>query len=69
MVFQDEQQVIDKIKSYPKAPQWVMDARKEHKELKALVTGENFTELLIKKFEKIESADREVARKKYSKGP
>jgi len=67
MVFQDEQSVIEKIKSYPKAPQWVMDARKEHKELKALVTGENFTELLIKKFEKIESADREVARKKYSK--
>lgn len=67
MVFKDELAVIDAIKKYPKAPQWVIDARATHKELKALVTGENFTELLIKKFEKIESSDRAVARKKYSK--
>mgnify|MGYP003149324007 CR=1 FL=1 len=67
MVFKDEQEVIDKIKQYPKPPAWVVESRATHKELKALVTGENFTELLIKKFEKIESADREVARKKYSK--
>lgn len=67
MVFKDELAVIDAIKKYPKAPQWVIDARATHKELKALVTGENFKELLITKFEKIESQDRAVARKKYSK--
>lgn len=67
MIFKDEDEVIAKIKSYPRPPSWVVDARTEHRELKALVTGENFTDLLIKKFEKIESADREVARKKYSK--
>tara|TARA_R110002012_G_scaffold220837_1_gene392485 strand:- start:2065 stop:3678 length:1614 start_codon:yes stop_codon:yes gene_type:complete len=67
MVFQDEQQVIDKIKEFVNPPKWVMDSREEHKKLKALVTGENFTELLITQFEKIESRDRAVARKKYSK--
>lgn len=67
MVFQDEQQVIDLIKEFVNPPKWVQDSREEHKKLKALVTGENFTELLIHQFEKIESKDRAVARKKYSK--
>ena len=67
MVFEDAQKVIEEIRKYPKAPQWVIDSRKAHKELKALVTGENFTELLITKFEKIESNDRKVARERYSK--
>jgi hypothetical protein len=67
MVFENVEQVIDKIRSYPKAPEWVIKSREAHKELKALKTGENFNELLIKKFEKIESSDRQVARNKYSK--
>jgi len=67
MVFENIDEVIDKIKSFPSVPSWVMKSREEHKELKALKTGEKFNELLIKKFEKIESTDRQVARNKYSK--
>lgn len=67
MVFKDEQEVKETIAKYIKAPKWVLQSRIAHKELNALVTGENFTELLIKKFEKIESQDRMVARERYSK--
>ncbi len=67
MVFKDIEEVINKIRSYPKPPSWVVESRTAHKELKALKTGEGFNELLIKKFEKIESNDRQVARNKYSK--
>ena len=67
MVFDNIDEVINKIKSFPSVPSWVMKSREEHKELKALKTGEKFNELLIKKFEKIESTDRQVARNKYSK--
>jgi len=67
MVFDNEQQVIDKIRGFSKPPQWVVESREAHIELKALKTGENFDKVLIKKFEKIESADRQVARYKYSK--
>ena len=67
MVFDNIEEVIDKIKGVSKIPNWVEASRTSHKELKALVTGENFTDILITKFEKIESSDREVARRKYSK--
>jgi hypothetical protein len=67
MVFNNIEEVIAEIKANSRTPKWVNESRKEHKELKALVSGENFTELLIHKFEKIESSDRAVARKKYSK--
>lgn len=67
MIFTDETEVIDFIKKHQKAPQWVHDARKNHETLNALATGKNFTKVLIEQIEKIESADRAVARKKYSK--
>lgn len=67
MIFTDEQQVIEFIKKHQKTEPWIDEARKYHKTLKALVTGEAYSEELIKRIEKIESKDRAVARKKYSK--
>ncbi len=46
---------------------WVVKARDNHKLLKALVTGEDFSEMLIEHIEKIEGEARKLARKKYSK--
>ena len=67
MIFIDETEVIDFIKKHLKAPQWVDAARKNHKTLNALVTGKDFTEVLITQIEKIESPERAASRKKYSK--
>ena len=36
MVFDNIDEVINKIKSFPSVPSWVMKSREEHKELKAL---------------------------------
>ena len=59
--------VIQEVQKHQSTEQWVRDARERSKELKALVNGDGFSELLIQKIEKIESNDRSVARKKYSK--
>ena len=67
MIFNNTEEVINKIRKYNRTPEWVVNSRSEHKKLKALVVGDCFTELLITQFEKIESRDRAVARKKYSK--
>lgn len=67
MTFQSTEDVIAFIKSHQTIDEWVKTARKNHKTLKALVTGDGFHEELIERIEKIESADRAVARKKYSK--
>jgi hypothetical protein len=67
MAFETDEQVIQFIKDNLNVKPWVTAARKNHKILSALVTGKDFHEVLIKKIEKIESQDRQVARKKYSK--
>lgn len=59
--------VIEEIQKHPIAQQWVRDARERSSELKALVNGDGFDELLITKIEKLESNDRAASRKKYSK--
>lgn len=67
MVFNKEN-VIDFIKEEAKkAPNWVAKARENHRVLKALVTGEDFHEVLIERIEHIESQKRALARKKYAK--
>lgn len=50
-----------------KTHDWVTKAREENKTLKALVNGEGFSEVLIKKIEHLESAERANVRRKYSK--
>lgn len=67
MIFETVDDAINLIKNSLKVSKWVDDARKNHKVLKALRTGENFHEVLIRQIEKIESNDRVTARKKYSK--
>jgi hypothetical protein len=67
MEFTTDQEVIDFIKEHKKAPKWVSDARTNHKTLNALITGKKFDEILLTQIEKIESAARSIARKKYSK--
>ena len=62
-----EQEIIEIIQSNLQLPRWVDDSRHQHKILDALVTGNNFSEVLIEKIEKIESNDRAMARKRYSK--
>ena len=63
----DEKGVKEFIKNHEQVPTWVGKARKYSDFLKALVDGEKFQELLITKIEKLESAKREVARRKYAK--
>lgn len=58
--------VIDLIKEHQTPPNWVIEARETNKELRALVYGDDFKELLINEIEKIEDKQRSVARKKYS---
>ena len=67
-IFQTQDEVIEFVKVHSKKTlKWISDARKEHETLKALVFGENFHKELITRIEKIESEDRAIARKKYSK--
>jgi len=47
--------------------QWVKDAREQNTTLKALITGDGFHEELIDRIEHLESADRALVRRKYSK--
>lgn len=65
-MFNSDEEVINFIKDR-KLPEWIVQARNDNDYLKALVLGIEFKEFLIKKFEKIESDDRMVARKKYAK--
>jgi len=67
MEFKDETEVIDFVKKHNQTPKWVADARNNHKTLNALIIGKDFQEVLISQIEKIESIDRSIARKKYSK--
>lgn len=65
--FNSPEEVIELLKVHTGTPSWITEARKNSKTLRALVYGDNFTEELIKNIEKIESDDRTIARKKFSK--
>lgn len=65
--FQNQQEVFDYIKNHQKTPNWIYECRDESYMLRALVDGTDYVNQLIKKIEKIESVDRQIARKKYSK--
>lgn len=67
MTFTDDEAVILFVKNNNKTPQWVDNAREYSKNLCALVTGENFTELLIGKIEHIESTAKALSRAKYAR--
>ena len=58
--------VIELIKKYQTPPNWAIEARETNKELRALVYGDDFKELLINNIEQIEDKKRAIARKKYS---
>lgn len=67
MEFKEEEEVFAFIKKHSKPSEWIVKARDDHRTLKALVTGDDFTEVLIDKIEGIESDARKIARKRYSK--
>lgn len=67
MTFQQESDLFEFIKVHEKTCTWIKKARENHSELNALVTGHEFHKHLIHKIEKIESEDRALARKRYSK--
>ena len=68
MIFTDKE-AIDKIRQLSKdgTPNWVTQSRDSSVIYKALVDGENFTDVLVDKIEMIESGAKAKARKKYSK--
>lgn len=67
MTFNDETELFSFIKDNESTKKYIETARRNTKELKALVTGKGFLDELIHKIEKIESEDKKVARKKYSR--
>lgn len=66
MIFKDENEALDYIQKNRKVSAYISNARKEHKELKALINGKDFDDLLIK-IENIESDQKAKARKNYSR--
>jgi len=59
------EEIIKLIKDNKTAPNWVIKAREYSKELKALVTGKDFLELLLK-IDHVESKERAEARRKFA---
>lgn len=66
MIFESLDDIIKAIKAVEKVPGWVVKAREMHKDLKALVYGDEFKEKLLK-IEHIETEKKASARKKYSR--
>ncbi len=66
MVFTDISQVIREIKKVIQPPIWILEAREYHKEMKALIYGDDFEKLLLR-IEHIETAKKASARIKYSR--
>ncbi len=67
MKFPTNDEAINFVKDHLKVDPWVALARENKKVLRALVLGDKFKDVLINRIEKIESIDRQIARKKYSK--
>lgn len=66
MTFENIDQIIQLLKTLDNTPAWVTAARAYHKNMKALVLGDGFKELLLK-VEHIETAKKAEARKRYSR--
>lgn len=66
MTFKDLSEIIEQLKKLDKTPDYIQEAREYHKELKALVYGDEYKELLLK-IEHIESEKKAIARKKYAR--
>lgn len=66
MIFENELQVVEELKNHLTVPKWVENARKYHKDMKALIYGEDYKDLILK-VEHIESSKKAQARKKYSR--
>lgn len=67
MVFNNEDEIIDYLKSQQKATEWVNIARENEAQLKALIDGKNFKKLLIHNIEHLEDPKKFKARLKYSR--
>ena len=66
MTFTDDE-AIEVLREFDKAPDFIKKAREKYVTQKALITGDGFIDELIKRIEKLESANREEARKKFSR--
>lgn len=67
MIFENEQAVIELIKQNKVTPQWVNKAREYSSKMRALVYGDNFTDLL-NQIEHIEATSKKAeARRKYAR--
>jgi hypothetical protein len=66
MTFESVEDIIKLLKLNQKTPDWVTTAREYHKDLKALVYGDDFVDKLLQ-IEHIESEKRSQSRKKYSR--
>ena len=67
MIFNTEENLFSYIERNKETPAWILEARENHTMLKALVEGENFENILIKRIEFLEDDDKALARKKYSR--
>lgn len=66
MTFDSVDEIIKILEANSKPPRWVEEAREDHKELKALVYGDEFRDLLLL-IEHIETDKKQKAREKYSR--
>jgi len=66
MEFKTLEDIVVLIKANHKIPDWVEKAREEHKDLKALVYGDEFKDLILR-IEHIESEKKSESRRKYSR--
>ena len=66
MEFKTLEDIVVLIKANHKIPDWVEKAREEHKDLKALVYGDEFKDLILR-IEHIESVKKSESRRKYSR--
>ena len=63
----DAIQAIDFIRQNQSVPKWIMAGRTMKTDLEALVNGKGFHEMLIHAIEHLESSERTIARRKYSR--
>ena len=61
-----QSEIVQLLKANTKAPGWIESAREKHKELKALVYGDDYKDLILQ-IEHIESEKLAIPRKKYSR--
>lgn len=67
MTFKDDEEALAFIKAHQTPPKYTLRAREEARELYALIEGDGFDQELINKIEHIESKEKALARKKYSR--